>query len=132
MCAAISAARRGSRVVLVHDRPVLGGNCSSEIRMWPMGAGGSNRRETGIFEELVLNNMYRNPTRNYPIWDSVLFEAVREQERLESLLNCSVNDVEMASDNRVKAVYGWQLVGKHILLENAIMLLLSRQKETLL
>lgn len=37
MCAAISAARRGSRVVLVHDRPVLGGNCSSEIRMWPMG-----------------------------------------------------------------------------------------------
>ena len=52
MCAAISAARRGSRVVLVHDSPVLGGNCSSEIRMWPMGAGGSNRRETGIFEEL--------------------------------------------------------------------------------
>lgn len=52
MCAAISAARRGSRVVLVHDRPVLGGNCSSEIRMWPMCAGGSNRRETGIFEEL--------------------------------------------------------------------------------
>ena len=50
----------------------------------------------------------------HPIWDSVLFEAVREQERLESLLNCSVNDVEMASDNRIKAVYGWQLVGKHI------------------
>lgn len=48
--------------------------------------------------------MYRNPTRNYPIWDSVLFGAVREQERLESLLNCSVNDVEMASDNRIKAV----------------------------
>lgn len=24
--------------------------------MWPMGAGGANRRETGIFEELVLNN----------------------------------------------------------------------------
>lgn len=51
-----------------------------------------------------MNNMYRNPTRNYPIWDSVLFEAVREQERLESLLNCSVNDVEMASDKRIKAV----------------------------
>ena len=67
MCAAIAAARRGSRVILVHDRPVFGGNCSSEIRMWPLGAGGINRRETGIFEELVLNNMYRNPTRNYPI-----------------------------------------------------------------
>lgn len=109
MCAAIAAARRGSRVILVHDRPVFGGNCSSEIRMWPMGAGGSNRRETGIFEELVLNNMYRNPTRNYPIWDSVLFEAVRFQPRLESLLNCTVNDIEMSDEKHIKAVYGWQM-----------------------
>ncbi len=31
MCAAIAAARRGSSVVLIHDRPVWGGNCSSEI-----------------------------------------------------------------------------------------------------
>ncbi len=108
MCAAIAAARSGSRVVLVHDRPVFGGNCSSEIRMWPMGAGGSNCRETGIFEELVLNNMYRNPTRNYPIWDSVLFEAVRFQSGLESILNCTVNDIEMAGESRIKAVYGWQ------------------------
>ena len=28
---AISAARAGARVVLMHDRPVLGGNASSEI-----------------------------------------------------------------------------------------------------
>lgn len=109
MCAAIAAARRGSRVILVHDRPVFGGNCSSEIRMWPLGANGNNRRETGIFEELVLNNMYRNPTRNYPIWDSVLFEAVRFQPRLESLLNCSVNDIEMSDEKHIKAVYGWQM-----------------------
>ena len=71
MCAAISAARHGSSVVLVHDRPVFGGNASSEVRMWPMGAHGPNRRETGLFEEIILNNMHRNPTRNYPIWDSV-------------------------------------------------------------
>ena len=109
MCAAIAAARRGSRVVLVHDRPVLGGNCSSEVRMWPMGAGGSNRRETGLFEELVLNNMYCNPTRNYPLWDAVLYEAVRFQPGLESLLNCSVNDIEMADKATIRAVYGWQL-----------------------
>lgn len=109
MCAAIAAARRGSQVILVHDRPVFGGNCSSEIRMWPLGAHGSNRRETGIFEELVLNNMYRNPTRNYPIWDAVLFEAVRFQSGLESLLNCTVNDIEMADEGHIRAVYGWQL-----------------------
>ena len=33
VCAAIAAARRGCRAALVQDRPVLGGNASSEIRM---------------------------------------------------------------------------------------------------
>lgn len=36
-CAAISAARRGLRVALVQDRPMLGGNSSSEIRVWSAG-----------------------------------------------------------------------------------------------
>lgn len=33
LCAAVSAARHGIRVVLMQDRPVLGGNASSEVRM---------------------------------------------------------------------------------------------------
>ena len=33
MCAAVSAARLGSKVALINDRPVLGGNNSSEIRV---------------------------------------------------------------------------------------------------
>ena len=36
-CAALSAARNGSKVALVQDRPVLGGNGSSEVRVWPEG-----------------------------------------------------------------------------------------------
>ena len=40
MFTAISAARHGVSVVLMQDRPVLGGNCSSEIRMWVRGATG--------------------------------------------------------------------------------------------
>ena len=36
-CAALSAARNGLRVALVQDRSVLGGNCSSEVRVWPEG-----------------------------------------------------------------------------------------------
>ncbi len=51
--AAISAARHGVKTVLMHDRPVLGGNASSEIRMWI--AGGGTRvtclGETGSVEE---------------------------------------------------------------------------------
>ena len=56
MFAAISAARHGAKVVLMHDRPVLGGNASSEIRMWISGAGTRvrNLQETGILEELLL------------------------------------------------------------------------------
>ncbi|SHI65228.1 FAD dependent oxidoreductase [Rubritalea squalenifaciens DSM 18772] len=37
VCAAISAARHGVKVALIQDRPVLGGNASSEVRVWPEG-----------------------------------------------------------------------------------------------
>ena len=44
LCAAVAAARRGVKVVLMHERPVLGGNASSEIRMWVCGAHGLGNR----------------------------------------------------------------------------------------
>ena len=34
ICASVQAARKGIRVVLIQDRPVVGGNASSEVRMW--------------------------------------------------------------------------------------------------
>jgi FAD dependent oxidoreductase len=37
-CAALSAARLGLKVALIQDRPVLGGNNSSEVRVWLQGA----------------------------------------------------------------------------------------------
>ncbi|MGI8484143.1 MAG: FAD-dependent oxidoreductase, partial [Thermomicrobiales bacterium] len=56
--AAIAAARNGTRVVLLQERPVLGGNSSSEVRVHPVGASshGYHRdaRETGLMEELFL------------------------------------------------------------------------------
>ena len=60
--AAIEAARNGARVVLMQDRPVLGGNASSEIRMWVRGAEGKYNRETGLISELEERNIYYNPT----------------------------------------------------------------------
>ena len=38
ICAAVAAARHGARTALVSDRPVLGGNCSSEIGIGTDGA----------------------------------------------------------------------------------------------
>ena len=57
MCAAVAAARHGIKVALMHDRPVYGGNASSEIRMWVCGAHGKNNRETGIIEEIALETL---------------------------------------------------------------------------
>ena len=64
LCAAMSAARHGSHVALVHARPVLGGNASSEIRIHISGADQSLRQpqyaETGLIYELMLENKARN------------------------------------------------------------------------
>ena len=107
MIAAIAAARHGAKVVLMQDRPVLGGNCSSEVRMWALGAHGRNNRETGILEELLLDNMHRNPTRNFSIWDSVLYGKVTAEPNITLLLSCSCNQLEMDGE-RIRSVTGWQ------------------------
>ncbi|MCL2517861.1 MAG: FAD-dependent oxidoreductase [Oscillospiraceae bacterium] len=108
MCAAIAAAREGTKTVLMHERPVLGGNASSEIRMWICGAGGSNNRETGILEEIQLESLYRNPYKIYAIWDSILYEKVKFEPNIELLLNCSCCDAEM-DGNKIISVTGWQM-----------------------
>ena len=107
LCAAIAAARHGARTVLMHDRPVLGGNASSEVRMWVCGAHGKNNKETGIVEEIHLDNLYRNTYPNYSVWDSILYEKVRFQPNLTLLLNCACNAAAMAGD-RIASVTGWQ------------------------
>jgi hypothetical protein len=112
MCAAISAARHGSRVALIQDRPVLGGNASSECRV---GIGGADRggqiphvRETGVVEELRLENIYRNPNDVYSIQDTVFYEKVRFEPNITLLLNCTCTDAQMEG-NRIVSVDAWQL-----------------------
>lgn len=109
MCAAISAAREGAKVVLIQDRPVLGGNCSSEIRMWVRGAHGDHNRETGIISELEQENIYRNPTLNFSLWDSVLFGRLEAEKNIELIMNCSVCDAATDGNGKITEVVGWQL-----------------------
>ena len=116
MCAAIAAAREGASVVLMQERPVLGGNASSEMRMWICGSFGENNRETGILEELALENMYRNPSKSYPLWDTVLFDFVKREKNITLLLNCTCMDAEVEKgsfadgrDTRIKSVKGYQM-----------------------
>ncbi len=109
-CAAIAAARHGAKVVLMQDRPMLGGNASSEIRMWVSGAGSRvrNLQETGLMEEILLENMHRNPSRNFSVWDSILYEKVKAESNIELLLNCACcfADCEYPV---IKSVTGFQL-----------------------
>ncbi len=107
LCCAIAAARHGIKVVLVQDRPVLGGNASSEIRMWIGGAKGENNREGGIIEEIFLENFYQNPALKYPIWDSVLYEKAKAEENLTLLLNTSCLDAVTDGD-RILSIKAWQ------------------------
>ena len=108
MCAAISAARNGAKVALMHDRPVLGGNASSEIRMWICGAHGANNRETGIVEEIELESLYRNSPPNFSIWDSVLYEKVAFEPNIKLFLNCSCIDADMDGDSFPHSAKPWR------------------------
>lgn len=112
LCGAIAAARRGARTALVHNRPVLGGNASSEIRMHICGAdyhmSRKNARETGILEEILLENKRRNPEMVYPVFDTVLWEKAAFQENLDLYLNTYMTDVE-CENGQIQAVYASQM-----------------------
>lgn len=105
VCCAITAAREGLSVVLVQDRPVLGGNSSSEVRLWVLGAtshmGNNNRwaREGGVIDEILVENMYRNPEGNPVMFDTVVLDKVVAEPNIMLLLNTAVYEVEKSSDN---------------------------------
>jgi hypothetical protein len=110
VCAAITAAREDIKVVLVQDRPVLGGNASSEVRLWALGAtshmGNNNRwaREGGVIDEIVVENIHRNPEGNALIFDTILLEKVLEEQNITLLLNTGVFQTEKASSTTISKV----------------------------
>lgn len=106
-CAAITAARAGLHVALVQDRPVLGGNSSSEVRLWTLGAtshmGNNNRwaREGGVIDEILVENLHRNPEGNAVVYDTVLLEKVVNEPNIKLLLNTAVYAVEKSETGSI-------------------------------
>jgi hypothetical protein len=113
VCCAITAARQGLSVTLVQDRPVLGGNASSEVRLWVLGAtshmGNNNRwaREGGTIDEILVENMWRNPEGNPVLFDPILLEFVTREPRITLLLNTSVHEVEMRDPDTIARAHAF-------------------------
>ena len=102
LCAGLSAARHGAKTALIHARPMLGGNASSEIRVHISGADQSLKQpdyaESGLIYELMLENKARNCNFSYSTWDMVLFEAASKEKNLTVYYNTCMYDCETEGD----------------------------------
>ncbi|GHV37385.1 hypothetical protein AGMMS49546_04980 [Spirochaetia bacterium] len=111
VCAALAAARQGVEVCFITDRPVLGGNSSSEIRVWVRGASGGGNllsEEMGILGELKLRNLHANPEFNVLFWDEVLLDAVLAEKKIRLFLNTYITKPRLEGSSIV-SVQGFQM-----------------------
>ena len=109
LCAAVSAARHGAKTVLVQNRSVLGGNASSEIHVPINGSYHFKNkfgvdRETGIVEEIQLENRYYNVQNSWEVWDHVMYDYVTRQENLTLMLNTQAMEAVMDGNSIKKAI----------------------------
>src|SRR5690625_2764489 len=111
-CAAVSAGRLGIKTCLIQDRPVFGGNSSSEIRVTPHGSAAFHAyaRETGIISELLIKerainheSINENGWTN-SVWDLVLYDMAVETPNLTFYLNTTILDVQMNNKKEINSV----------------------------
>ena len=111
-CAAVAAARNGAKTCLVHNRPVLGGNSSSEVGVTPHGAAAFHAyaRETGILSEALIEERAQNHAEIYEngwtnsVWDMVLYDLAQNTPNLTLHLNTDIRGVEMRDKKNISAV----------------------------
>ena len=107
VCAAVAAAREGLKAAIVQNRSVFGGTASSEIRMHIVGANCHSSkpdlRETGILEELLLENKRRNPYAAFPVFDMIMWEKVYMEDRITAYLNTNMDDIIM-EDGKIRGI----------------------------
>lgn len=104
MGAAISAARMGCKVALLQDRPVLGGNGSSEVRVWAMGLirRGDFPRIGEIVEEFA-DQATKSPGTAEMFGDQKKEKVVRAEKNIDLFLNHHAYAVE-TDGPRVKSI----------------------------
>ena len=110
ICAAVTAARAGLRTALVQDRPVLGGNNSSEVRVH-LGAYANlppYPRLGDVLNEIApAKGGNARPAANYE--DERKMKVVRAERNLSLFLGTRVNAVEKDGD-AIAAVVGTDVI----------------------
>jgi ribulose 1,5-bisphosphate synthetase/thiazole synthase len=109
MGAAISGARQGLKVAFIQNRPVLGGNGSSEIQVWAMG--GTRR---GLYPHLgEIVEEFADRASNSPAAspdefnDKLKEETVKAEKTIELFLNTHVYGVELNTGKKnIRSVIG--------------------------
>lgn len=107
MGSAISAARMGCKVALIQNRPVLGGNGSSEVRVWSQGLirRGRYPRIGEIIEEFA-DKATKSPGTFEEFGDASKEEIVRAEDNIDLFLNHHAYRVEV-SDDKIESVYAF-------------------------
>jgi hypothetical protein len=109
MGAAISAARMGCKVALIQDRPVLGGNGSSEIRVWSMGGTTLGKYpKLGEIVEEFADRAKASPGTQEEFGDDRKELIVEAEKKISLHLNHFAYKVDMAADKKsIAAVYAF-------------------------
>ena len=103
--AAVAAARHGCHVALLQDRPVLGGNSSSEIQVPPMGDQSHepwDPMETGLIEEFYPEIGDTSQSRRVE-------RIVAAEPLLDLHLNTRATGVEMKDARTIRSVLALQV-----------------------
>lgn len=100
--ASISAARAGCKVALIQNRPVLGGNGSSEVRVWAKGniRRGKYPRIGEIIEE-IADSATKSPGTYEEFEDEKKEKIVRAEENIDLFLNHHAFKVETDGEHIV-------------------------------
>jgi hypothetical protein len=107
MGAALSASRSGCKVALIQNRPVLGGNGSSEVRVWAMGhiRRGKYPRIGEMIEE-ISDKATKSPGTYEEFEDEKKERIVRAEENIDLFLNHHAFKVE-TDESRITAVHAF-------------------------
>lgn len=106
ICTAVQSARNGLKVALIQNRPVLGGNNSSEVRVHLKGETNQNHypKLGRIVRELDNGDPGNAALDPKEYGDGRKLDVVNAEENISLFLSTHAHDVEM-DGNRIKAVY---------------------------